>query len=163
MRLNTKAVLSPAMLALALSLPVAAPVAAWAQNTTAPAKPAQSREERVEQRIADMYATLHITHAQDALWNQFAQVMLDNAQAMDAAVAKANGDVEKQSALDILDNYATIAQQHAENVQRLSGAFSVLYAALSPEQKKDADEMFRARPMGHGGHMHGGEKPAESK
>ncbi len=147
MPMNTKAAVTSALLVLALALPVGA----GAQTTTAPAaaQTAEAPRHRVEQRIADMYASLHITPAQDTLWNQFAQVMLDNAEAMHAVTAKAAEASGARTADEILDNYATIAQQHAENVVRLSAAFNMLYATLSPDQKKAADEMFRAREEKH--------------
>ncbi len=104
------------------------------------------RQTKVEARIRDMYATLHITKAQDDEWNAFAQVMLDNAQAMDAAVKQYGGDRDKLSAPQIIDNYAAISAQHARNVSRVSAALEMLYADLSPDQKKLADEMFRKRP-----------------
>jgi hypothetical protein len=114
--------------------------AAHAQGTPAVQ---ESRQVKVEQRIRDMYATLHITNAQDAEWNAFAQVMLDNAQAMDTAVQQKSGDRSKLSAPEILNSYAAISTQHAQNVERLSAALEVLYAGLSPEQKRMADELFR--------------------
>lgn len=98
---------------------------------------------KVEQRIRDMYATLHITKAQDSQWNAFAQIMLDNAQAMAMSVQQYGGDRRKLSATQILDNYAAISSQHAQNVERLSAALNVLYAGLSPEQKRAADQMFQ--------------------
>ena len=118
---------------------------AHAQGATAAP---DARQIKVEQRIRDMYATLHITKAQDAEWNAFAQVMLDNAQAMDAAVKQYGGDRDKLSAPEVIDNYAKIAAQHAQNVARLAAAVGMLYADLSPEQKTFADTMFRQRPTG---------------
>ena len=143
MRLNTKAAATIALLALAVALPLDA----GAQTTTVPdaAKTAELAHHRVEQRIADMYSTLHITPAQDLVWNQFAQVMLNNAEAMQAVTAKAEENDTTQTAVEILENYAIVAQQHAENVIRLSAAFDILYATLSPEQRVEADAMFRAR------------------
>ncbi len=104
---------------------------------------ANSRQAKVEERIRDMYATLHISKAQDAAWSAFAQVMLDNAQAMEATIQQNGGDRSKLSAPQILGNYAAISAQHAQNAEKLSAAFEVLYASLSPEQKQAADEMFR--------------------
>lgn len=135
--------LSPFVLAAALLLPPAVQA-----QTATQANASQSREERVEQRIADMHATLHITPAQDALWNSFAQVMLDNAQAMDSLL-KMEPDPAGRSAEQILDSYAAITAQHAENVKKLSAAFHTLYAQLSAEQKTAADEMFRATAARH--------------
>ncbi len=127
--------IAPAALALTL---IFSP-GAHAQTTAA----ANSRQAKVEERIRDMYATLHISKAQDAAWNAFAQVMLDNAQAIEATMQKNGGDRSKLSAPQILDNYAAISAQHAQNAEKLSAAFEVLYASLSPEQKQAADEMFR--------------------
>jgi protein CpxP len=127
----------------ALALGLACSAGAFAKDA-APAP--DKRQAQVESRIRDMYATLKITQAQDAEWNAFAQVMLDNAQAMDAAVKQNGGDREKLSAPEILDNYAAIAERHAENVSRLSAALEMLYADLSPQQKQVADEMFRNGP-----------------
>jgi hypothetical protein len=148
MRLITTTHITSAILAAALVVPMAA----WSQTastTTAAAEPATSRQAKVEARIADMYATLHITKAEDAAWNQFAQVMLDNAQAMDATISKSDATEATKTAEDILKGYAVVAQQHAENVQKLSAAFGTLYDSLTPEQKKQADEMFRAKAAAH--------------
>jgi len=141
--------ISTAALAVVLSLPLAAmaqtkdPAAASA--TTAKMQGADSREAKVEQRIADMHATLKITPTQETQFNAFAQVMLDNAQTMDALAGKDSAGRENQTADQMLKGYADITEQHAQNVQKLSTAFNPLYAALTPEQKKMADDMFRER------------------
>ena len=151
MRLITQAALAPAVFALALSLPLAA----WAQTTTPkPATTAStetpstdsmtSLRARVEQRIADMHATLHITAAEEKDWDQFADVMLANAQAMDSLLSTNAGKEATQNAEQILQTYAQITQLHAANVQKLSTAFEKLYTSLTSDQKKAADEMFRA-------------------
>ncbi|WP_298422423.1 Spy/CpxP family protein refolding chaperone [Rhodoblastus sp.] len=115
---------------------------AGAQAQDAAAAP-DARQTKVEQRIRDMYATLHITKAQDPEWNAFAQVMLDNAQAMESAVQRKSGDRSKLSAPQIMENYAEISAQHSQNVEKLSAALEVLYAGLSPDQQRTADELFR--------------------
>ncbi|MDE3176276.1 MAG: Spy/CpxP family protein refolding chaperone [Pseudomonadota bacterium] len=104
------------------------------------------RQALVEARIRDMYATLKITKEQDADWNAFAQVMLDNAQAMDATAKQDGGDRDKMSAPENLNRYASIAERHAQNVSRMAGAMQMLYADLTPQQKEIADDMFRHGP-----------------
>lgn len=116
--------------------------AACAQSPASPDR----RQAKVEARIRDMYATLHITRAQEPQWDAFAQVMLDNAQAMEMAVKQYGTDRATLNAAQILDNYAAISDQHARNVERLSAAMEVLYASLSPQQKQMADAMFRSSP-----------------
>lgn len=139
MRMIKTTTITAAMLAAALALPASG----WAAETPAAATPASHRE-AVEQRIADMHATLKITPAQEAIFNSFAQVMLDNAQSMQAVVEKANADAAKRTAEESLTAYATVAAEHAKNVAMLSGAFGTLYASLTPEQKLAADDMFRS-------------------
>ena len=101
---------------------------------------------KVEQRIADMYATLHITSAQDPQWNAFAQVMLDNAQAMDTELHK-NAAAGKLNAQQQLHAYAEVTQLHADNVQKLAAAFDTLYPSLTPAQQTAADQMFSSAAM----------------
>ena len=159
MRMNTANCLTAAILALAL----AAPVMAWAGGETAPAKTAtgaatatpDTRRETVEQRIADMYAALKITPEQSAPWDAFAQVMLDNAQAMDSALTKADGSAAPRTAEQMMQSYAGLAQIHAANVQRLSTAFATLYGTLSPVQKLAADDMFRTSAAEREAKKHG--------
>jgi len=145
MRMITTSHVTSALLAIALSLPVAA----WAQTITVAAttQAAGSQRENVEQRIADMHATLQITAAQETQFNEFAQVMLDNAQAMQALLGKTTGSATTQSAVEILQGYLAVAQRHAQDVQKLSAAFGTLYASLTPEQQKAADEMFRSSTL----------------
>jgi periplasmic protein CpxP/Spy len=157
MRPITSHQISAAIFAFALSLPVAAwtqTTSATAAETTAPAAgdaaagvPGANPRKSVEERIADLHATLKITPAQEAQWDAFAQVMLDNAQGMDAALTKNVGDPAKQTAEQIMQGYADIAELHARDVKKLSAAFHTIYELLTPDQKQAADEMFRASAL----------------
>jgi periplasmic protein CpxP/Spy len=151
MRFITTNHIASAIVAATLSLPVAA----WAASDTTPAATtggaavAGSHQEKVEQRIADMHATLHITEAQEPQWDSFAQVMLDNAQAMETVLGKNAGTAPTRTATEIMQSYAEIAAQHAQNVQKLSTAFDTVYAGLTADQQKAADEMFRVKADEH--------------
>jgi uncharacterized membrane protein len=163
MRFITKTHLTTAILAAGLALPLAgwapASFAASAadQDTAKPAEQIanaadtgkQSLQDKVEQRIADMHETLHITAAQDAQFEKFADVMRGNAEQMDVTLTSLSGKAATATAVASLQSYAAIAQQHAQDVQKLSTAFQELYGSLTPEQQKDADEMFRAAAMKH--------------
>jgi hypothetical protein len=149
-----------ALLAAALALPVGA----WAQGTApAPANPADTggttatqstgpmkdaktdrHENRVEKRITDLHARLKITSAQEQQWNQFAQVMRDNARQMDQDYQRRAQRVQEMSALDNMQSYAKIAEAHAQDVQKLVPAFEALYNAMSAEQQHTADQVFRS-------------------
>jgi hypothetical protein len=51
--------------------------------------PGKSMEERVENHIKQLHAQLRITPAEQPQWDQFAQVMRDNARDMDQAFMRA--------------------------------------------------------------------------
>ncbi len=143
-----------------LAAALAFPPAGWAQTTGAPAvqadangagaaPPAGSPQDRVEQRIADIHATLHVTPAQDAAFETFAQVIRDNAQAMQANLAERVNKSQTMNAVENLGAYANIAEEHAQDVQKLSASFKIFYATLTPDQQKAADVMFRAKAAEH--------------
>ena len=81
--------------------------------------------------------------------NQFAQVMRDNAQHMRQAADDRANKLKTMNASDNMLSYAQLAMQHAQDVQNLATAFQPLYAALSPDQQKTADVMFRDVGMPH--------------
>ena len=79
-----------ALLSIAALLALSTAVAAQPTQAPAPAAPqaappsaVKSAEERVERRIAELHAQLKITPAEQQQWDQFAQVMRDNAREMD--------------------------------------------------------------------------------
>jgi periplasmic protein CpxP/Spy len=113
------------------------------------AKPRQgkseSRSERVEQHIKQLHTQLKITPEQQSQWDQFAEVMRDNAKDMDQLIDQRGTGFEQMNAVDNLQSYAKLAMQHAVDTQRLATAFQSLYETMSEEQKKNADSVFRSR------------------
>jgi periplasmic protein CpxP/Spy len=99
---------------------------------------------RTDRRIADLHRQLRITAAQEPQWQQFAGVMHDNAVAMDRKFSERAQQFHTMNAVQNLQSYAAIAQQHAADVGRLVPAFQTLYAALTPQQQKIADQMWRS-------------------
>lgn len=148
------------LLAATLSLPIAA----LAQNPAAPPKqmghsdihrPAgQAMPDRVEQRVADLRARLHITPDQQTQWDQFAQVMRDNAQHMRQTAEDRATKIKSMTASENMLSYAQIAMQHAQELQNLASAFQPLYASLSQDQQRTADAMFRDVGMRHQRNVH---------
>ena len=148
----------------ALSPPSAAPAA----DTTRPATPAAATPSRggpdranpdranqasaVDQRVAALRAKLQITPAQEPQWNQFAQVMRDNAQRMDDSFQRRAQMIGTQNAEDNMASYAQMAMAHAQGMQNLVPAFHTLYGTMSDLQKRAADQVFRDD-------AHGGTKP----
>lgn len=124
---------------------------AWAQTPASSAAPttaaanahAQKHEDYVEQRIATLRSEMKITDQQTQQWDAFAQTMRDNAKDTDQAFHERAQKLATMSADDAMKSYAALAQMHAENMQKLSTAFSALYGTLSDDQKKIADVLFR--------------------
>ena len=135
---------------LALSGPSLAQTATPPTKTSAAtAQPAAARattpnmQAMVEQRIKDLHTRLHITTAEQPQWDQFTQAMRDNAKATDALYEQRADKMATMTAVENMQSYAAIAQQHAEDMQKLLPAFQTLYASFSDAQKKQADEVFR--------------------
>jgi hypothetical protein len=163
--MTIKSTLYSAALAGVLLLPaVAAPTGAFAQGekqvgaaSTAPktktAEPKSlSPTERVEQHITRLHAQLRVTPEQQAQWDQFAQVMRDNAKNMEQTLEQRGTTFASLNAADNLQSYAQVAEQHAQDVKKLANSFQTLYASMSDDQKKNADTVFRARAERAGHH-----------
>ena len=112
-------------------------------------KPADTTQKMVEQRITDLHAKLHITTEQSEAWDQFAQVMRQNATDVDQAYQQRAQRLNAMSAPENLQTYAQIEQTRAQDVQKLVPAFQNLYDSLSAQQKKEADQLFRTYAEAH--------------
>lgn len=143
----------------AATLPIPA---ARAQNTNPPpapqnaqpsgqpaAKPEGRTEAPVEQRIAELYKKLQITEAQKPQWDQFAQTMRENAANMRVLYNERGNQLDSMSAVENMQSYAKIAEQHAADMQKLLPVFQALYNTFSDRQKAAADEAFRASAERH--------------
>ncbi len=97
----------------------------------------------VEKRIQMLHTTLKITPDQTKAFDEFAQVMRDNANRMDTLLKDQTKDMAAMSAVDHMKAYEAITQARADDMQRQVPAFSRLYDTLTPEQKKLADDSFR--------------------
>jgi len=119
------------------------------QTTTTHTRNASSRpagetmEQLAERRINDLRARLHITPQQQSQWDQFAQAMRDNAKELDQAYQQRAASFGSMNAIENMQSYAQIEQTRTQGLQKLVPAFQAVYASLSDEQKKQADELFR--------------------
>ena len=95
----------------------------------------------IEAHLADIKQQLNITAAQQPKFEEFAKVIRQNAETMEAAMQKVQQSV-RQSAVEGLRTAASLTQTEADNLKRLVPALEALYAALSGEQKRMADELF---------------------
>jgi len=117
--------------------------------------------ERVEARLAYLKTALKITDAQQPPWDAFAGTLRKQARAADERVQARRAQMAKEgertppTAIERLERrQARLAAASARLNETLAAA-KPLYAALSPEQQKIADELL-ASPGGRGGFRHRG-------
>lgn len=118
------------------------------------ARHAKKHQDRVEKRITELHTQLQITSEQAKQWEAFAQTMRDNAKRIDEAIQDRAKKLESMNADDVMKSYSALAQQHAEDLQKLSLAFSGLYGVLSDTQKQTADKLFRDEHAGKSAKRH---------
>ncbi|HSD99683.1 MAG TPA: Spy/CpxP family protein refolding chaperone [Burkholderiales bacterium] len=117
--------------------------------------------ERVEARLAYLKTALKINDAQQAQWDAFAATLRKHAREADQRVQslRAEGAArgEKRTPPTAIERMERGQQRLAAAYTRQSetlAAAKPLYAALSPEQQKVADELFA--PRRHAGSRRGG-------
>jgi len=110
--------------------------------------------ERIEARIAYLKTALKITDAQQPQWNAFADTLRKQAREMDQRIQarrsqKAQGP--KHAKPTAIERLEFRQERLAASAARLNETLTVakpLYAALTPEQQKVADELLAARRHG---------------
>jgi hypothetical protein len=111
--------------------------------------PGKNAEERVERHIKELRARLQITPAEETQWNQFAEVMRQNARDMDQAFMQRAEQFSTMNAVQNMQSYEQLAEAHAQRVQELIPAFENLYNAMPEQQKQLADQVFRTNAERH--------------
>ena len=76
--------------------------------TLARAQAQPSHAQRVEARITELHAKLHITAAQEDLWQHVTQVMRDNATTMDERTQARAAKASTMTAVDELKAYSAM-------------------------------------------------------
>lgn len=99
----------------------------------------------LDARIHELHDKLNITDAQQESWGALEQVIHENRENMRKAMGQRGGNAATANALDDMNAYRDVVQTHLENVKRLTAAFANVYNAMSVEQKKLADDIFRSR------------------
>ena len=102
----------------------------------------------VDARIKDLHSKLKITAAQEEQFNKLAQVMRDNAAAMEPLI-KARKEKGPMNAVDDLKSYSEIQDVDAAGLKNFIAAFEPLYSSMSEDQKKLADKVFASRVEKH--------------
>jgi protein CpxP len=119
-----------------------------AATTSATTTASANADVKVERHIKDLRAKLKITSAEESQWDAVAQAMRVSAGELDAAIGKRQATMKTATAVEDLNAYEAIARSHADGVKRLSEAFAPLYAAMSVDQKKVADDVFAQHKHG---------------
>jgi GMP synthase PP-ATPase subunit len=98
--------------------------------------------EHTEARIKELKSELKITEAQEVLWNNFAQVMRENAKDMDAITKDKAESSKTMNAVEHMKFHSQITEARLNQQKKLIPPFEALYAGLSDEQKKVTDTIF---------------------
>jgi protein CpxP len=121
--------------------PAKASNSAYSPSGVAPV-PMKMISEEVEQYIEQVHDQLGISASEQPQWNQFAQVMRDNALRTEEAFAARGASLATMNAVSNMESYTKLAQLHAENMQKLATAFQSLYNTFPLQQKKVVDAIF---------------------
>ncbi|WDD90391.1 Spy/CpxP family protein refolding chaperone (plasmid) [Burkholderia sp. FERM BP-3421] len=113
------------------------------QDQTPPHVVTVAAHKSVDGRITSMHQRLGITPGQESLWQSVAQVMRDNANAMESLRKIRSDHASSMSAMDDLHSYSDVADTHADGVKKLTTVFQPLYDSMSDMQKQNADAIFR--------------------
>ena len=103
----------------------------------------------IEGRLAYMKAELKIAETLDALWNAYATAARDNANAMRShcTIMMSRRSGSAASLPERLDQHEQLMAAQLDAIRSMNKALKPLYAALSEDQKKTADQLFWG-PMG---------------
>ena len=100
--------------------------------------------ERLEGRLAFLKAEIKITDAQAKVWDAFADALRADAKRLDAVsdvIEDEQAKVASPTVAQRLDQQERWYAARLEGIRSKKTAFTALYAALSDDQKKTADEL----------------------
>ena len=95
-----------------------------------------------EGRIAFLRAELGITDAQKAVWDAYAEAIKGNLQSMQGMWQTMKGLSEAKTPVERLDVHIVAMETRLTVLKGVKPALANLYAALTAEQKKKADELL---------------------
>jgi len=121
------------------------------------------RFHRVEGQLAYFRTELRVTEAQTPQWNAFADVVraqtdrlrqgaMREMQGMQRMQSMQSGAAQPMPAPQQMEHRIALLSTHLEAMRAVAAAAAPLYAALSDDQRRSADELmaehFRSMPMG---------------
>ena len=102
----------------------------------------------IEGQIAFNKAELHITDAQLPQWNAFADALRGNAATLQAAMQKGMQASGSATAPEQMERRIAMHSIQLDTMKAMLAVAKPLYAALSDDQKKTADELMGEHLMG---------------
>jgi len=98
--------------------------------------------DHMEGRLAFLKTELKITDAQMPLWNRFADALRTSSASMRSMPQGMMQNAAATTAPARLDFFVSMLSSRVDALRGVKSALDPLYAALSDEQKKQADEMM---------------------
>jgi hypothetical protein len=103
--------------------------------------------QHIEGQVAFYKTELKITDAQEPLWNAFAEALRGNAARLQQAMAKATEAKGVVAVPEQMECRIAMLTTLLDAMQSMQAAATPLYAALTDEQKKVADELMAEHMM----------------
>lgn len=97
---------------------------------------------RIEGQLAYFRAELRITDAQVPQWNAFADVVRAAAERLRGTAQQAMGSAGPSPAPQQMERRIAVLSTHLEAMRAVAAAAAPLYATLSEEQRRTADELM---------------------
>ena len=95
-----------------------------------------------EGRLAFLKTELAITDAQKALWGDYANALRANFQSMHDMRRTMKTSMSDMTPVERLDTHLTAMRGRLKALEEVKPSLAALYAALSADQKKKADELL---------------------
>ena len=111
--------------------------------------------DRVEGRLAFIKAELKITEAQTSAWNHLAEAIRTAAKNHNARMKTViKGEEQARTLPERVDAQEQFMSARLDEIRQIKGSLNTLYAVLSDDQKKEADDIVL--PMAGMGGPHWG-------
>ena len=95
-----------------------------------------------EGRIAFLKAELAITDTQASIWDAYAAALRKNFESMQSMYTTMISAAALASPVERLDRHISAMDSRLQSLKEVKPAFAALYAALSDDQKKKADDLL---------------------
>lgn len=113
-----------------------------AANAEEQAKAAKFSADWMDARLEKLHRKLHITQAQEAAWNDYAQAMRESSKAMEPLYNRYYTEQATMTAVENMKLFMAMSEERAKSQRQLIPLFEKLYTMMSDQQKQTADELY---------------------